>query len=73
MAYMGKQSAALLSNVFSANLMTSEMFTKMETLFDGTLGYSEASTDNWASEFTRTWVKDIGKAFPKKITARNQS
>ena len=64
MAYMGKQSAALLSNVFSANLMTSEMFTKMETLFDGTLGYSEASTDNWASEFTRTWVKDIGKLFP---------
>ena len=30
-AYLGKQSAALLSNVFSANLMTSEMFTKMET------------------------------------------
>ncbi len=62
--YLGKSSAALLSNVFSANLMTSEMFTKMETLFDGTLGYSEASTDNWASEFSRTWLKDISKLVP---------
>lgn len=62
--YLGKSSAALLSNVFSANLMTSEMFTKMETLFDGTMGYSEASTDNWASEFARTWLKDISKLVP---------
>ena len=62
--YLGKSSAALLSNVFSSNLMTSEMFTKMETLFDGTMGYSEASTDNWASEFSRTWLKDLSKIVP---------
>jgi len=62
--HVGKSSMALFSNVFSANLMTSEMFTKLETLFDGTLGYSETSTDNWASEFTRTWAKDFSKLVP---------
>ena len=62
--FIGKSTMALMANVFSANLMTSEMFTKMETLFDGTLGYSEASTDNWASEFSRTWLKDLSKLVP---------
>jgi hypothetical protein len=28
------------------------------------MGYSEASTDNWASEFSRTWLKDLSKIVP---------
>ena len=62
--HIGLQTMAVMSNVFSSNLMTAEAFSKLDLLFDGTMGYSEASKSNWWDNFKRVWGKDIGKLFP---------
>ena len=62
--HIGLQSMAVMSNVFTSNLMTAEAFSKLELLFDGTMGYSEASKANWWDNAKRIFGKDIGKIFP---------
>jgi len=62
--FFGKSSFALFSSAISANLMTSEMFTKLEILFDATMGYSEASEEHWWSKAKRIWGKDLTKLVP---------
>jgi len=61
---IGMQTMAIMSNVFSSNLMTTEMFSKLQLLFDGTMGYSEASKSNWWDNVKRVFGKDWAKGVP---------
>jgi hypothetical protein len=62
--FMGKSAFSLFSSAVSANLMTSEMFTKLESLFNATTGFSEASEEHGWSKLKRIWGKDLLKLIP---------